>query len=93
MKNHTRLDGFNDRCPVHGNPARKVYEFGREGDAEVYTFVGCRCAVALKHDPIGQYQPVATYHQQYASAAGVARLHSMQADATYGGPLGKGGAR
>jgi hypothetical protein len=83
MKNHETIRDWSegDDCPVHGNPAKKVYNFGQFNDAEVTVFRGCPCAVcvnvasllcgpALGHE--------VTYHPDYASAAGRATLIKMQ---------------
>ena len=52
-------------------------------ETDVCTFRGCRCAVAIKHDPVGTYQSVAVYCIDYDTASGIGRLHSMQAAAKY----------
>lgn len=82
MKNHTILtDWSEDNCPVHDTEIRRIYTFGKYGDATVATFRGCGCAVctneaslqcgvALGHE--------VTYHTNYADAAGRATLIKMQ---------------
>lgn len=86
MKDHTTVEwNESDTCPVHGTEHRKTYTFGSSmsAETEVCVFRGCRCAVALRHDPVGTYQSVATYHTSYDSASGVGRLHALEAAAKY----------
>jgi hypothetical protein len=74
-----------DTCPEHGTSHKKTYTFGSSMSAEtnVCVFKGCRCAVAIQHDPVGTYPSVATLCDSYDSASGVGRLHAMQAAAKY----------
>ncbi len=85
-----RIDGAefecsNHRCPCHGSPFRKMYTFGStmSAETEVYTFTGCGCAVSDRHDPVGTYPSVTTYHATYGEASGTGRLHGMMAAAKY----------
>jgi len=73
-------------CPVHGTPHSRIYTFGSSmsGETEVCTFRGCRCAVSIKHDPIGTYPPSVRYHATYAAAAGRGRLHAAEMAVRYG---------
>ncbi len=87
MKDNTPLD-YDDPggpCPVHDTPHRKIYTFGSSmsGETEVCTFRGCRCAVSIKHDPIGTYPASVMYHTSYGSASGRGRLHAMEMAAKY----------
>lgn len=65
-------------CPVHKTAIRKVYTFGsrRSAETEVCVFKGCKCAVAIWHDPIGGILTKATYHTTFASAGGVGKLRA-----------------
>jgi hypothetical protein len=87
VKDHTTIDfdEGNDRCPVHGSNIRKRYDFGSSmsAETEVFVFKGCRCAIAVRHDPVGTLRSVATYHTNYDSASGVGRLHALEAIAKY----------
>ncbi|KKN16589.1 hypothetical protein LCGC14_0974290 [marine sediment metagenome] len=87
MKDFTTLDHHDtgDPCPVHDTPYRKVYTFGSQmsGETEVCTFRGCRCAVSIKHDPVGTYPASIAYHTSYNSASGRGRLHAMEMAAKY----------
>lgn len=87
MTNHTVVDGWyeGDECPVHGTEHRKTYTFGSTMSAEtsVCTFTGCRCAMAVSHDPVGTYPSVAKYHDSYAGATGQGKLHAAMAAAKY----------
>ncbi len=71
LQNHDQVgsDFDGDTCPQHGTELRAEYDFGMH-DARVYTFTGCRCAVCCVIDAIQD----ATYHTDYNSAAGRARL-------------------
>ena len=79
MNDYDRLDNqsASDPCPSCGTQSRKTYTFGSSLSAEtdVVVFAGCDCAVAIRHDPIGTYPSVASYHPSYEQAAGVAVLH------------------
>ena len=70
-------------CPRHGNRVRKCYTFGMYGYAEVWTFRGCRCAVAVRKDPVGILNPTATLHADYPAASGVAEMHKQMMNAKY----------
>ena len=86
MTNYDTIDwAEGDTCPVHDTPHKKTYTFGSTMSAEtdVCTFRGCRCAVAIKHDPVGTYQAVATYCIDYDTASSIGRLHAMQAAVKY----------
>lgn len=74
-----------DVCPNHGNAHKKTYTFGSSmsGETDVCVFRGCRCAVAICHDPVGTYQASAHYHGSYESAAGQGRLYAMLCAAKY----------
>ena len=67
-----------DDCPVHGTTFKKSYTFGSTmtAETEVCTFAGCRCAVAISHDPVGTYPGVAKYCESYGSAAGRGTLNA-----------------
>ena len=83
LKDHDHVEGHDTaHCPQHGAALRKTYTFGRYGDAEVHTY-RCGCAVAERLDPVGVLSPAITYHASYGSAAGVAKLHVMQAAVKY----------
>lgn len=86
MKDHDRIDHEpGDACPEHGTPHRKIYTFGStmSAETEVCTFKGCRCAVSVKHDPLGTYPPAIAYHTTFASASGRGRLHAALMAAKY----------
>jgi hypothetical protein len=87
MNEHDTVESFDvgDACPVHRSPFKKRYTFGSTLSAEtdVCVFKGCRCAVAVSHDPVGILRSVATYHASYDSASGVGRLRAMDAAAKY----------
>ena len=74
-----------DRCPCHATPFKKIYTFGSSmtAETEVTVFRGCRCAVAVRHDPIGVLRSTATLCASYSEASGVGRLHAMEAAARY----------
>jgi len=74
-----------DCCPVHGGAFKKLYTFGStmSAETEVCVFHGCRCAVAIKHDPVGTYASEATWHPSYDDASGVGRLRAAMAAAKY----------
>lgn len=74
-----------DACPKHGTEHKKTYTFGSSMSAEtdVCVFRGCRCAVAIQHDPIGVLPSVAKLCDSYDDAHGVGRLHAMMAAAKY----------
>ena len=74
---------YADACPVHGGDEKKSYEFGRYGDAEVFVFVGCKCAVCERHDAGLTEDSTITYHGSYGGAEGVARLHCGMANVKY----------
>lgn len=71
------------KCPCHGGKLRKIYRYGSTMTAEtdLFTFYGCGCSVAIRHDPVGTYPSVATYHDHFAS--GVGRFHAMRAADKY----------
>jgi len=83
--NQVEFDELDGRCPVHGTPHRKTYTYGStmSAETEVFTFRGCRCAVSVRHDPVGTYPPVVQHHQTFNDAAGTGRLHAMLAAAKY----------
>lgn len=88
MTNHSLLTNYcegESLCPVHQTSHRKTYTFGSTLSAEtdVVTFRGCKCAVAIAHDPVGTYPSRVTYHTSYESAAGLGRLRAMDAAAKY----------
>lgn len=87
IKAYDTVESFaaGDNCPAHNTEHRKIYTFGSSmsAETEVCTFKGCRCAVAVKHDPVGTYASVATYHESYDSAAGSGKLRSAWAKAYY----------
>lgn len=87
LKNHDHVDGYGDgdACPRHDSESKKTYTFGSTMSAEttVTVFHGCKCAVAVRHDPVGTYQSVASYHTNYNDATGVAHLHAQGASAKY----------
>jgi len=83
MESHTKIDTHDfensgHKCPCHRTSFRKIYTHGSTMSAEtdVYTFVGCQCAVAVRHDSGGFYPSVATYHKTYGEASGTGRLHA-----------------
>ncbi len=73
-----------DKCPKCGAEARKVYNFGNPHvpDSEVCTF-RCTHAVALRHDPVGQYPAEVRFHDDVGAAMGEARFHKMRMSAKY----------
>ena len=89
MEDGTKLESFEseagDGCPVHGGKVRKCYTHGSSmsAETEVFTFKTCRCAVAVRHDPIGTYPATITYHTSYDAASGTGKLHAMMAAAKY----------
>jgi len=85
LKDHDRLADYDegDRCPVHGCPVKKIYDFGMYRYAEVAVFKGCRCAVATRHDPVGILDSAVTYHTHWGSAEGQARLHTEMMKVKY----------
>lgn len=85
MQDHDRIEDYNDVCPVHGGDVKKRYGFGSSmtGETDVYVFTTCRCAVAVRHDPVGTYESTATYHTSYDNASGVGKLHAMTMGAKY----------
>ena len=83
MQDHDHCERHDTaNCAQHRAARRKTYTSGRYGDAEVHTY-RCGCAVAERLDPVGVLSPAVTYHASYGSAAGVARLHVMQAAVKY----------
>ncbi len=84
---HASLPEFSEGCdcPKHGTAHKKTYTFGSTMSAEtsVCVFYGCKCAVAVRHDPVGTYDSSATYHTSYDNATGVGRLHAAMASAKY----------
>ena len=70
-------------CPRHGGKLRKIYRYGSSMSAEtdLFTFYGCNCSVAIRHDPVGTYPSTATYYTTFAD--GVGRLHAKLAAAKY----------
>lgn len=69
-------DGSNG-CPLHQSKIKKVYTFGRYGDAEVYTFKGCKCAVCINEASLLCGPALGheiTCHNSYSGAEGRARL-------------------
>lgn len=87
MNDHTKLSHHEpgSPCPQHNTPHREIYDFGStmSGQTEVCTFRGCKCAVSIKHDPVGTYPASAMYHTSYNSASGRARLHAQMMAAKY----------
>lgn len=79
------FDERDGRCPVHRTPHRKMYTYGStlSAETEVFTFCGCRCAVSVRHDPVGTFQPLVRHHHTFEDAAGTGRLHAMPAAAKY----------
>ena len=76
---YSEADG---KCPAHpASRTRKIYTFGKFGDAEVVTFSGCKCAVCINAASL-QCGPALgheyTYHSNYSNAAGRAKLIKMQ---------------
>jgi hypothetical protein len=62
---------------------RKVYTFGKFHDAEVYTYYGTSRCKVIRFDPVGQYQPVEEWTNDYNTAHGIAKLHALQMNAKY----------
>lgn len=71
------------KCPEHGTKVKKIYSYGKYRDADVYTFKGCKCAVAQQHDPVGQYQYQPTYTTSFDDAAAIAKFSKAVQGATY----------
>jgi hypothetical protein len=84
MKNHETLPTNyceEEGCPAHKTPVKKRYTFGKFGDAEVFTFRGCGCAVCVNAASLACGVPLGhevTYHTSYPEAAGRATLIKMQ---------------
>lgn len=81
-ENHTVLTDWDELqgCPEHGGDVRKIYTFGKFGDAEVATFHGCKCAVCTNAASLlcgPALGGEVTYHTSYSSAAGRATLIKM----------------
>lgn len=69
--------------PAGGLKVRKLYRFGKYHDAEVCTYYGTpRCKVT-RFDPVGQYQPTVQWCDDYATAAGIAKLHAQLMNVKY----------
>lgn len=89
LKSFTELHDFDlgDECPVHGTKYRKIYTYGSTmtGETEVSTFIGCKCAVSVIHDPVGTCDSAARYHTTFGEASGRAVLHRELCRAKYGG--------
>lgn len=86
MSNPCQFDESGNHCPRHPRSAvKKTYTFGSSmsAETEVVVFDRCRCAVAIRHDPIGQYPASATIHDSYGDATGYAVLHRDMAAAKY----------
>jgi hypothetical protein len=87
MKPHDELPDWaeGDQCPVHESSHKKTYTFGSSMSAEtsVCVFHGCRCAVAVSHDPVGTYPSVARWFPSYGDASGVGVLRAMDAAVRY----------
>jgi hypothetical protein len=71
LADHTYFDFSDDCCPVHGSEVKKEYDFGM-GDATVYTFRGCCCAVG--YDSERGFYKGSCYFTNYNQASGYARL-------------------
>ena len=71
MKNGQSILEYSDKCPVHGTPEKKTYNFGVYHDATVTTFTGCDCAIC--QDPNGFGDPP-QYYTDYNGAASRARM-------------------
>lgn len=79
MENGDFCEYFNDKCPEHKTELKREYTFGYGvGDATVFTFTGCGCAVCLKMDG---FKNKPQYFTSYNLAAGTARLHAAMAGA------------
>ncbi len=72
-----------DRCPRHGSPARKTYDFGRYHDAQVTVFDGCECASSYVGDVAG-FGGTARHHTTYGEAESHARFAVADKSARYG---------
>ena len=71
MKNGQNIQGYNDRCPIHGAEEEKTYNFGRFSDATVTTFTGCNCAICQE---MSGFDDPPQYYTDYNGAAGRARM-------------------
>lgn len=70
MKNHESMAGLDfDACPVHNAEIKREYDFGMMDAKVVKWECGC-CACQVGDD----LDDAGTYHTDYASAAGRARL-------------------
>lgn len=85
MGNLATIESYEDCCPVHGGPVKREYTYGSDYSArtDVCVFEGCRCAVAVAHDPIGVLPASYTYCTDFDSAAGIGRLRAASAAAKY----------
>ena len=70
MKNHDTMAGNEiDTCPVHGHEMANEYHFGQRDATVIKWECGCcACYIGCALEDDG------TYHTNYASAAGRARL-------------------
>ena len=81
MTNGEFYEDFNDQCPVHKTGLNREYNFGYgTGDAAVYTFTGCGCAVCVKMDG---FKNKPQYFTSYTLAAGAARMSKAIAKARW----------
>lgn len=62
---------------------KKTYTFGKFQDAEVTVFFGTSRVRCVRHDPVGTYDSVETWHDNYDEAHGVAKLHAMMMNVKY----------
>ena len=70
MKTHDSMNGLDfDECPVHSEELTREYDFGMN-DARVYKWA-CGCCACQIGDSLND---CGTYHTDYNSAAGRARL-------------------
>ena len=86
LDNHSAVEhDLGDPCPAHNTPHRKIYTYGStlSAETEVCTFRGCKCAVSVRHDPVGTYPAAANYHTTFGAAEGQGRLHAALATAKY----------
>jgi hypothetical protein len=87
LENYAVVEEFSegDACPVHGTKHRKTYTFGStmSAETEACTFTGCRCTVAIKHDPCGCLPSEAVYCEDFDTARGIGKLRAMDAAIKY----------
>ena len=81
------VESYSESCPEHGGDLKKDYGFGhRNSDAEVHVFHGCKCAVGMRHDPVG-LSSIIRYFRNYDGAQAFAKEHVAVMNAKYGGPV------